>query len=252
VERFLTAHGAEEYMSFCYLGIDQSLSGTGICVLDKDGKVLKTGIIKPKKLKGVQRLRYIVDELVEFIRTHCSEFDEIRASREEYSFSSKGAALFNLGELGGVIDLAFFDEANGTLLDRKIQYYRIPAGVHKKFVVKNGNAKKGTVKADKQKYLNRIAKHTGTLFDDDNIADAYMIGLTLRGYYRVVADPSYLAELDAADKEERLTFFPPKLRKRKKLTPSSIYSMSHGGYSDLIKEAFRDTYLTFENVVYND
>ncbi len=239
-------------MSICYLGIDQSLSGTGLCLLDEGGNILHTGIITPKKLRGVFRLRFIVDELVKFILDKCSEFDEIRASREGYSFSSKGAALFDLGELGGVIDLAIYDLANDQLKSKAIQYYKIPAGVHKKLVIKNGNAKKGTTKAQKQQYLDLITKHTGEVFLDDNIADSYMIATTLRTYYMIMSDELFYANLVMQNRENGLLFIPPKLRKRKNLTPSRIYSMCYKRFTELAEEVFRDTYLIFNNVVYND
>ena len=240
-------------MSICYLGIDQSLSGTGLCVLDEHGKILHTAVIKPKKIFGVHRLRYIADEIRDFIEDKCGEFDEIRGSREEYSFSSKGAALFNLGELGGVVDLTIFNMfVHESMCGKNIQYYRIPAGVHKKYVVKNGNAKKGSTKADVQKYLDLVEKHTGEVFTDDNIADSYMIARTLRAFYQIMENPPHLVAMDEDDRENRLLFIPPKLRKRKKLTPSRIYDMCYSGYSELVSEVFRDTYLTFESMVYND
>jgi len=239
-------------MSICYLGIDQSLSGTGLCILDEGGNIVKTGLISPKKINGVERLDFISKQVVSFIGENCSSYDEIRLSREEYSFSSKGASLFNLGELGGVVDLTIYRLFSNHMTDIAVQYYRIPSGVHKKYVIKNGNAKKGSTKAEKQKYLDLVKKHSGESFDDDNIADAFMIAKTLRAFYMITNDPGMLAEMDLEDRENRLLFIPPKLRKRKKLTPSGIYDMSHLDYSEMVVELFMETYMIFEKMVYND
>jgi Holliday junction resolvasome RuvABC endonuclease subunit len=223
-----------------------------MCLLDEWGDIVHTGIIKPKKMVGVERLDFISNEVISFILKNCVGYDEIRLSREEYSFSSKGSSIFNLGELGGVIDLSIYRMSSSQLPDKVVQYYRIPAGVHKKYIVKNGNAKKGTTKATKKKYLDLIEKHSGEKFDDDNIADAFMIARTLRASYEIIDDPDMLSDMDSEDRENRLLFIPPKLRKKKKLTPSSIYDMNHLDYSEMVLELFMKTYMIFEKMVYND
>jgi len=229
-------------MSILYFGIDQSLSASGMCLLDEDMNVIETAVIKPKKLRGVYRLKFIEEAIIEFLASR--KYDEIRGTREEYSFGSKGAALFNLGELGGHVDMTLFE-----LFPTKgeaYSFYRIPPGVHKKFCVNNGAAKKGTLKADIQKYLDLVTEHTGETFTDDNIADSYMLARTLMGYYAMMESEEFF---NAQHPERRLTFPPTKLRKRKKLTPTSIYAMSHALYSEMISETFDGTYLIFKDGV---
>lgn len=232
----------DDTLSVVYFGIDQSLSGTGMCLLDESLNIIETAVIKPKKLRGVYRLELIRAEIIDFLSD--IDADVVRATREEYSFSSKGSSVFNLGELGGVVDMTIFDffrEKGMSCL-----YYRIPPGVHKKFCILNGAATKGKNKAERQIYLDLIEKHTGEVFDDDNIADAYMLARTLNGYFKACESTDFF---NGMDRDRKLSFTPPKLRKRKKLTPSRIYSMSQDEYSVMVSEVFDETYLIFQEVV---
>lgn len=143
------------------IGIDPSLSATGIVVLDENGSLLDAHAIKPKKLRGMPRLKLIRNHIKELIVREDPELILI----EGYSFGSRGRSIFNLGELGGVLRLLFED--------LELQYIDVPPTVLKKWVTGKGNA-------DKEMMLASIEAKYGIKFDDDNIGDAF--GLAKMGF----------------------------------------------------------------------
>ena len=81
-----------------YMAFDLSLTGTGVAYGDT------TATIKPKQ-RGVERLsviRQALQSLVIVWQPRCVII-------EGYSFGSRGNALFQIGELGGVVRLMLHD-----------------------------------------------------------------------------------------------------------------------------------------------
>lgn len=224
-----------------FIGIDQSLTGTGGAILSDDGKVVDTILIQTKKMAGVKRLSHICREIRRFMSQVSGE---IYTTREEYSFCSKGQAIFNLGELGGCVDLSIYEEHRPGSPHHA--HYRLPPGVHKKFCIKDGSATKGSVKAEKLAYLALIEQHTGEHFDDDNIADSYMLARTLWAFRRIMKDEDYFSSLN---RDEKITLVPPKERKKKKLTPARVDKLEYETYKRVMSDAFNDTYRMFEKGV---
>lgn len=114
------------------IGIDASLTGTGVCVLKTEKgsiqQILEVGTIKTK-LFGVPRLQYIRDTVKALIIKY-----PIPVFIEGYSFGSKGSSVYDLGELGGVLRV--------MLYENKITYKEIPPSTLKKYISGKGNAKK--------------------------------------------------------------------------------------------------------------
>jgi len=137
------------------LSLDQSLNNTGFCVFD-DMKLLQKGVIQPK-IMGVERLNMIRQEVNSLIDKYSIDLIGI----EGYSFGSNGMAVFNIGELGGVLRLLFYD--------RLIKYIVVPPTTVKKFLTGKGNSKKDLM-------LKEVYKRYDFNEDNDNIADAYVIG----------------------------------------------------------------------------
>jgi hypothetical protein len=222
-----------------YIGIDQSLTGTGMCILNEDGSVRDTLLIKPKKIHGlgIRRLAYIMREIVGYMG---SVAGRILTTREEYSFSSKGRAVFNLGELGGCVDLTLYNHENVQWDSHA--HFRLPASTHKMFCLQDGSAKKGSTKAQKQVYLDKVAQKTGERFDDDNIADSYMLATTLRAFDRCLRDEEFFGALCPT---KRTALVPPKTRKAMKVTPSKLLKMQHASFCELMEQCFKETYMVF-------
>lgn len=135
------------------MGIDQSLTATGVAVLE-DGELEHSSLIKSKH-KGIKRLLDIKTQLLGVFNTYKPDY----VSMEGYGFMTHGRA-FELGELGGIIKVTFAE------LDM------MPVIIHpshlKKFVTGKGNC-------DKSLVLMNIYKKYKVEFDNDNIADAYAI-----------------------------------------------------------------------------
>jgi crossover junction endodeoxyribonuclease RuvC len=143
------------------LGIDPSLTETGVVVLDEAGRIIEALGLKTKKLRGMERIVWVREAIRQRILEHRPQIIVI----EGYSFGSRGRAIFNLGELGGVLRVLFYD--------LQIPYVEVPPTVLKKFLGK-GNFSKDEVQA-------AILEKYNENFNNDNIADAY-------GLARIVVD----------------------------------------------------------------
>jgi len=180
------------------VGIDQSLSGTGIVEISHDGNIIRQQLFSPGKLLEVRRLDFITNKICEF----CSEIKErFVVAREGYSFASKGRSVFNLGELGGCIDLTLFRSKMPNL----VEYYILPPTVVKKYCLGSGSVKKDS------SYLLLVYKKLGIEFPDDNQADAYMIATTLLGFKKAMClkqgldHINFVKSLDGIKKEALLS-----------------------------------------------
>jgi Holliday junction resolvasome RuvABC endonuclease subunit len=130
------------------IGVDQALTDTGVCLITlfPNSTTIDYFNIKPKKLKGTERLIYIRDKLRQIIMAHNTKIVML----EGYSYESKNAAQ-SLGELGGTIKVMTGDMG--------ITSFVVPPKLLKKFATGTGSASK---EAMMKKYD----------LDDDNLADA--------------------------------------------------------------------------------
>lgn len=143
-----------------FIGIDQSVLHTGICILDDTASVHYLGLIEPKNLKNQERLAYIRDNLAKVLagkRFHVGVM-------EGYSYGSINKKYL-LGEVGAVIKLALFDHCD--------KCFEIAPKQLKKYVT-------GRAAASKEEMIVAVGKQWNVTVDDDNIADAY--GLSRIGY----------------------------------------------------------------------
>lgn len=137
------------------LGIDQSLTSTGMVLLRETGQEELVTTIKTGKLRGVERLDFIIGSI-------CSVIEPWKVTKigmEDYAFS--GNQGFSLGELGGVIKYVLFKK-----------YGIKPVIIHntkiKKWATGKGNANKNLVMLGTYKKYNVELKN-------DNEYDAYNI-----------------------------------------------------------------------------
>lgn len=149
------------------LGVDLSLTGTGLVGInaykassnDIFAKTITT------KEKGMARVDHILTEITRELTT--TEYDLV--CLEGYSFGSKGRAVFQAGELGGIV--------RHWLWSEEIPWIEIPPTQVKKFATGKGNVNKDQV-------MMQVYKRWGFEAPDDNQADAYVlakIGLVLLG-----------------------------------------------------------------------
>ena len=136
-----------------YLGIDLSLTGTGLCVLDSNKpNWIKVNLIKTNK-RGCRRLRYIKEKIA-----LCTElFKPDIVVLEGYSYGSRTGQAFSIGELGGVVKLELFFKYK-TLI--------VPPTCLKKFITGKGTTGKDIM-------LLKTFKKYGVEFTDNNKCDAF-------------------------------------------------------------------------------
>jgi crossover junction endodeoxyribonuclease RuvC len=158
-----------------FIGIDASLSSTGIVVLDGRGEIYSRMIIS-SKLTGTERLKDLSKKTKEYL----SNFVPCRlipVFLENYSFGSRAGQAFSIGEWGGVLRV--------LLNEMGFKVTGIAPTVLKKFITGKGNAKK-------EQMLLQTFKKFGQEFDNNDICDAF--GLALLCYKFFNRDKLKLSE----------------------------------------------------------
>ena len=143
-----------------YIGLDLSLTGTGVVVLkDNSKKPIVAKCIKTKNLRGGERLAYIWQEIHQILDMGWESAVVI----EGYSYGSINRGLpFQIGELGGVV--------RERLTHYRLLYTVVPPTTLKKFITGHGNAKKPEV-------MKIVQNRWGFETKDNNIADAYGLAM---------------------------------------------------------------------------
>lgn len=160
--------------------IDPSLTATGLCYsIDERNQQYEE--IKPKKLRGTERLDHIhafIYDLVSERRLN----DRFRwAVMEGYNYGAargRGSPgrLFDIGELGGMIKMFFHDDSTPLLI--------VPPASLKMFVTGNGLAKKPEM-------IHAVADQWGVETNSDNIADAVGLYHFMQAYLSARARRRY-------------------------------------------------------------
>jgi Holliday junction resolvasome RuvABC endonuclease subunit len=136
-----------------YLGLDLSLTGTGVVVLNAEDRVEYAATLK-SKLKGMERLLFIRNIVEDTI----IKWNPKLICVEGYSMGSSAGQAFSIGELGGVIKL---------LLHEMQHYpYLIPPTRLKKFITGGG-------KAEKDMIMMKVFQRWGWEAGDNNQSDSY-------------------------------------------------------------------------------
>lgn len=140
-----------------YIGIDLSLSGTGIVVLDKDSNIFLEQLSQTNSKDSIEdRFLKIEKDILMIIDNYCPRYINI----EGLSFSSNGQSTLDLAGLHFVI--------RTTLRKNNIPFNVTSPGSLKKFITGKGNAKKNLM-------LKEVYKKWGVDLSDDNICDAFCL-----------------------------------------------------------------------------
>jgi hypothetical protein len=164
-----------------FIGIDPSLSGTGLAG-DITGATATRTVI-PGKLTGLARLHYVVKEISNYVQeyTHTAG-TEVLIGMEDYTAMSMSAATTPLKELGGCIKL--------ELHRLGFELHKVPRGL---FIQNQSQMKKWWFKdgsmAKTSRYLLEVKNITGIDFPDDNQADAWMHMMMLKQQYFLATRP---------------------------------------------------------------
>lgn len=147
------------------LGIDPSLTGTAWCYMLEDREPIFTDL--PNKLRGVPRLKWIVQQLHQTIKT----YKPTKICYEGYSYRSYSSS-YDLAELGGLLRVMYHEYAE--LTGAEIIEYS-PTEL-KKYITGKGNSKK-------EMMMLQLFKRFGIEAKNNNQADA--VGLCLMGHNNV-------------------------------------------------------------------
>ena len=146
-----------------FLGIDQSLTESGIVILDYNYKILLATIISTPT-KGVERLFHIELKFQDLIKQFKIEF----ASIEGGAYKEVGR-IFQLGQVSGILQL--------NLYKKGISFIEVAPLQTKKYVQGIGKNK------GKETILLDIYKNFKEEIRNDNIGDAYVLARIARDYY---------------------------------------------------------------------
>lgn len=149
------------------LGLDLSLTATGWAALGRDGSLCNSGILKSDK-RGTARL----DDLSRQLGTVLDWCAPVLAVIEGYAYGARGAAVWEIGEWGGVARLECYR--------RRVPLAIVAPAAAKKFATGRGAAQKDAI---------RLAayKRWGVEFNTSDETDAYVlarIGLALAAQRR--------------------------------------------------------------------
>jgi Holliday junction resolvasome RuvABC endonuclease subunit len=138
-----------------YLGIDQSLNGTGFAAVSDRGAYIRSDTVRVGKRTGAERLSYIVSTFEQWLDP---TWDVRAVGQEGYSANSTNRP-FDLGSVFGALQVAVYSKY-------KLEPTVVPPSSLKLFVAGNGAASKDDI-------LYTVKTLWGTdLEDRDDEADA--------------------------------------------------------------------------------
>ena len=141
-----------------YIGVDISLTGTGVCKLEANGRLVTSKCITTKAHKSFTQWFDRVDDITKQVMLYVDEGSIVFV--EGYAFGATGQ-VFNIAELSGYIKYQLY-RGNCTAV------IQVPPTSLKKFITGKGNAKKELI-------LKEVYKTYGVDFEDNNEADAYAL-----------------------------------------------------------------------------
>lgn len=152
------------------LGLDLSLTETGWCE-ETNSSITKVGIVDTNKMRGLDRMDYILNDMWEHITDPKLESnDQTLVILEGFSFGSKGSALFEIAGLGYLVRHQLWQE--------DIEFILVPPTALKKYCTGKGNTEKSMI-------IKEVYKKWKYDSNSDNEADAYVlarIGRALLGW----------------------------------------------------------------------
>lgn len=152
------------------VGLDLSLTGTGISVCDISSESFQLSTLDTSKLTGLKRMEFIRNSVME--KMDKASF----VVMEDFAFS-RGTGAYSLGGLGYLV--------RWSLWSKKMPFILVKPNQLKKFLTGKGNV-------DKNVMLKEVYKKWNFDLDDDNQADALVlsqIGRALINQFSVTTAP---------------------------------------------------------------
>ena len=187
------------------IGIDPSLTSTGIVVLRGNKVELAVTTKNKPELGTIDRVRLIYERIV-CVAENLTDGEKWQAPDliviEGFSYGSKGRSVFDIAYLGWRIR----EELERLRTEDNIPWLEVPPSQLKKFATGQGNANKEII-------LQQVYKRWGVEFSDNNQADAYVLAQIGRAYLGETDDlTAFQLEVIANLKGEK-----PKKKSRKKV-----------------------------------
>lgn len=146
-------------MSNFFVGIDPSLTGTGLIILNDNAEIIEQQLISTKHdSSNIYDIEVRILQIIDKISFILNIKNLYGIYMENISWASKGEAFAQLASLNYAIRV--------FLYQNKILYNVIPPTSLKKYVANSGSAKKNLM-------LKEVYKRWGVDLNDDNLADAY-------------------------------------------------------------------------------
>ncbi len=145
---------------FKIVGLDVSLTASGICVMELNGNYRTTTI--PSKPHQYEMLRYISvkERILEFCNIGPNDICVV----EDYAFAKQQGKQLNLAETCGIVKYGLHKECGLPIR----QLWKVAPAQLKKFATGKGQC-------PKQLVMKEVLKHWGQDFDDDNECDAWVL-----------------------------------------------------------------------------
>jgi len=158
------------------LGIDPSLTGTGLAVLNSRGRIVDHTTILTKPIRGTDRLTVIETVVRNWLR-HLEPGDCV--IMESPSYGSRTGNQHELAGLWWILMRAIVDRKN--MLGGRLTIKTVAPRARAKFITGNGNADKKAVMAAVRALFPQTQQGW-----DDNAIDALVIALMAREELDVV------------------------------------------------------------------
>lgn len=151
-----------------FLGIDPSLDGTGISIINND-YIIEISEKLHTKTHGVERLFHLENIFLSILNKYKDEI--VLSAIESGSFHSEGR-LFDMGEWSGILKLNLFKNNIPCIRIAPLQLKKYCSGKGDNFA--------------KMLILLKTYQNFGVEFDDDNKCDAYILSRIARDYYHTI------------------------------------------------------------------
>lgn len=163
-----------------YIGIDASLTSTGIAVLDENG--FSTQVLKSKSsLRGPERLDYLQNEFIKILGEIKNSHDPIEGCAiEGYAMGMRQPGrLADIGEWGGLVRLTLYRQSIPTIV--------VPPTNLKKYISGSGGTKKNLI-------VMKVLQKYGIECKTDDEADALGLSAMAADYFGEGAELAYERE----------------------------------------------------------
>lgn len=147
------------------LGIDPSLTGTGLVVLNSRGRIVDHTTIKTKPIRGADRLT-VIEQVVRNWLRHLEPGDIVVI--ESPSYGSRTGNQHELAGLWWILRRAVADRSN--MLGGRLRVYVVAPKARAKYATGNGNADKAEVMAAVHRAYPQVDNSW-----DDNACDALVL-----------------------------------------------------------------------------